>query len=204
MSAAEATRWDAPDFDGQPQKRLQPNTSSGAQSRLGPSVEELAQIESEARAEGFAAGKAEGLAAGEQEIRNLRHQLQLLINGFSKPLSDLDTEVAEALGELAVQIAGRLVQHHLEVHPEELAALAQTALSLVGDMRREAELRLNPADLNMLQAGGAQLDARLVADPTMKRGDVRVHTPTVRIDATLKARLESALNALRQSVEGGR
>lgn len=202
MSAAEATRWDAPEFQGQGSTRVQPDAKV-APNRLGPSVEELAQIENEARAEGFAAGKAEGLAAGEQEIRNLRQQLQVLINGFSKPLSDLDNEVAEALGELAVQIAGRLVQHHLEVHPEELSALAESALNLVGELRRDAEIRLHPADLNMLQAGGNSFDARLVADGTMKRGDVRIHTPIVRIDATLKARLDSALNAIRQATEGG-
>lgn len=201
MSAAEITRWDGPDFQGNT-KPAMATKSEAAPARLGPSVEELAQIENEARAEGFAAGKAEGLAAGEQEIRNLRQHLQVLINGFSAPLSELDSEVAEALGELAVKIAGRLVQHHLEVHPEELAALTTSALSLVGELRREAEVRLHPADLNMLQAGAVKLEARMVADNTMKRGDVRVHTPAVRIDATLQARLNSALNAIRQAAEG--
>ena len=200
MSTADATRWDAPDFAGTPRHRMPAGEASSQ--KIGPSVDELDRIENEARAEGFAAGKSEGLAAAEQEINELRQRLQHLINSFTTPMSDLDQEVAEALGELAVQIAGRLVQHHLEVHPEELAALAASALNLVRDMRRDAEIRLHPADLGLLQESDLSFEARLVADNSLQRGDIRVHTPVVRIDATLKARLSSALNALRQSTEG--
>lgn len=199
MSAADATRWNAPDFEGTPRNRVP--AGQPASPKLGPSVDELERIENEARAEGFAAGKAEGLAAAEQEMSELRQQLQHLINSFNTPMSELDHEVAEALGELAVQIAGRLVQHHLEVHPEELSALTASALNLVGEMQREAEVRLHPADLGLLQESEQSFKARLVADSSLQRGDIRVHTPVVRIDATLKARLSSALNAIRQSAE---
>ncbi len=191
--SAEAIRWQAPNLGGAAAAAAAPARAPG------PSVEELAAIEKAAREEGLAAGRAEGLAQGQAEVRRLTLQLQAVLNAFSRPLEQLDDEIESVLGELAVRIAGELLGRAYCAEPELLAELVRTALAQVGSTARDAEVHLNPADLNLLRQQLEAIEpARLVADPTLKRGELRVHSDLLRLDGTLAARLDSALAALQR------
>lgn len=160
---------------------------------------------SEGHAEGLAAGHAEGhaegLAAGQAEIRRLTAQIEGIVDNFSRPLARLEDEVVQALGDLAVRIAGALVGRAYQADPALLASLVQQALSTLGASQRPVQVRLHPDDLDCL-APLLELpaDTSLTADPNLARGDLRVHTESVRIDGSLQARLQAALNTLQQPV----
>ena len=64
-------------------------------------------------------------------------------------------------------------------------------------------VRLHPDDIQALAPMLAQVaGARLVPDPNLGRGDLRVHAEAVRIDGSLDARLRNALESvLRRSGE---
>jgi flagellar assembly protein FliH len=184
-----AVRWTAPGLATRP---VQPVVEVPAP----PSVEELEAIERAVREEGYARGHAEGLAAGQAEVRRLVAQIEGVLDGFTRPLARLDDEVADALAELAVRIAGSLLGPAYTADPALLADLVREALDAVGSSQREVELRLHPDDLGVLAPHLAGLDGvRLTNDSTLGRGELRLHGESVRIDGTVAARLQSVLDS---------
>jgi len=237
-AAATIVRWSVPELElGAAEsgavavEEIQPE-----QAPPPPTLEEIQAIQSQAReaghAEGFLDGQAQGFAQGEAQVRRLIAQIEGILDNFTRPLARLEGEVAAALGELAVRIAGHLTGRAYVAEPHLLAALVSAALAAVGEITRPVEVRLHPDDVKPLSFGergrggdaceplarvtserpacfagpdwGEGASARdnphqppanihLTPDPTLSRGDVRVHADTLRIDGTLNARLDVAL-----------
>lgn len=186
--AMEVVRWTAPGL------ALDHAPASAASAP--PSVEDLQALEQAAHAEGFARGHAEGLAAGQGDVRRMVAQIEGILDGFTRPLARLDGEVADALADLAVRIAGTLLGRAYAADPTLLADLVREALDTIGSSNREIELRLHPDDLGVLAPHLAGLDGvRLTNDSTLARGELRLHSESVRIDGTLATRLQSCLEA---------
>src|SRR5690606_584376 len=140
MSAATAphlqvVRWTAPDLET---ATLEPPAHEPEPEPIPqpPSVEELQALEEAAREEGYRngyeAGHAEGLATGEAEVRRTIAQMRGILDGFTRPLARLEGEVADALGDLAVRIAGTLLGRTYKADPTLLADLVREALDAVG------------------------------------------------------------------------
>ena len=204
MSAA--VRWLAPDLAAGP--RAAAEAVADVPVPRPPSLEEIQAIEEAARRDGYEAGLAqghqEGFAQGQAEVRRLAAQIEGILDNFSRPLVRLENEVVGALGELAVRIAGSLVGRAYDADPVLLSDLVGEALDAVGGTSREAEVRLHPDDIHALAPLLALVSgARLVPDPSLGRGDLRVHAESVRIDGTLEARLRGALETvIRKSGSG--
>jgi len=166
-----------------------------------PTLEEIQAIQDAARQEGreqgHAEGYADGQAQGQAEVRRLVAQIEGILDNFSRPLLRLEGEVVAALGELAVRVAGQLLGRAYEAEPALLQELVNEALEAVGGSSREVEVRLHPDDIAalapLLKLAPGQ---RLSPDPGLSRGDLRVHAESVRIDATLEARLRAALSTV--------
>jgi flagellar assembly protein FliH len=181
-------RWAAPELVPPPPQEPVQRT---------PSVEEVQAIEEAAHAEGYARGHAEGIAAGQAEVRRIAAQMEGILDAFTRPLARLDGEVGDALGNLAVRIAGTLLRRSYAVEPELLEALVREALELAGSDQRQVELRLHPEDLAMLNPQLVPKEGvRLSGDTTLARGDLRLHADSVRIDGSLSARLNAALQRI--------
>lgn len=189
-----AVRWTAPGLDALPV--VEPLVELPSP----PSVEALQAIEEAAHEQGYqdglARGHAEGFATGQAEVRRLIAQIEGILDGFTRPLSRLDDEVAEALAELSVRVAGSLLGPAYSADPALLADLVREALDAVGRSERDVELRLHPDDMGVLYPHLAGLDGvRLTNDSTLARGELRVHSESVRIDGTIAARLQAALES---------
>lgn len=180
---AAAIRWELPELS--------------APRKAPPKLEEIEAIEKAARDEGYARGHAEGHAVGMTEAKRIATQIGGLLDGFSRPLAQFDHEVETLIGELAVRIAGELVGQAYQTDPALLAQLVEQSLAVLGNERRNVEVRLNPTDLNLLKPLLAlPAEIKMVADTTLARGDVRCHADSMRIDATLMTRLQTAITAL--------
>lgn len=167
-----------------------------------PSVEDLQAIEQAAYQEGFERGHADGLATGQHEVRRMIAQMEGILDSFTRPLARLDGEVSDALADLATRIAGTLVGRAYQADPTLLADLVREALDSVGSNSRDVELRLHPDDLGVLMPHLTTLDGvRLTGDTTLARGELRLHSESVRIDGTLDARLRACLNAMLDSAK---
>ena len=190
-------RWAAPELAPPPPPPPQEPV------RHMPSVEELQAIEEAAHAEGYARGHAEGVAAGQAEVRRIAAQMEGILDAFTRPLARLDAEVGDALGDLAVRIAGALLRRSYAAEPALLEALVREALDLAGSDQRQVELRLHPEDLAMLSPQLVSLQGvRLAGDSTLARGDLRLHADSVRIDGSLSARLNAALQRIMAGAAG--
>ena len=162
--------------------------------------EGLQQGQSEGYAEGLAKGHAEGLAAAQAEMRRLIAQIEGIVDNFSRPLARLEDEVMQALGDVAVRIAGALVGRAYEADPALLASLVRQAVAAIGTAQRPLQIRLHPDDLDtLIPLLDLPTDCDLVPDTTLARGDLRVHAESVRIDGSLQARLAAALLAVQQA-----
>lgn len=195
-----AVRWLAPALDASAAP-APAAAEAPAELPRPPSLEEIQRIRDDAQreghAEGLAQGRAEGLAQAQAEMRRLAAQIEGILDNFSRPLARLENEVVAALGELAVRVAGGLVGRAYEAEPALLAELVAEAVDAVGGAAREVEVRLHPDDIASLTPLLALPDeTRLVADPALARGDLRVHAPSVRIDGSLEARLRGALDTV--------
>ncbi len=199
-------RWLAPDLAAGPRPAVE--TVADVPVPRPPSLEEIQAIEEAARRDGYEAGLAqghqEGFALGQAEVRRLTAQIEGILDNFTRPLARLEDEVTAALGELAVRIAGSLVGRAYDADPVLLSELVGEALDAVGGTSREVEVRLHPDDIHALAPLLALVSgARLVPDPSLGRGDLRVHAESVRIDGTLEARLRGALETvIRKSGSG--
>src|SRR5690606_21431035 len=158
-AAGGAVRWNAPGLVAVPVAAPSDPVPSP------PSVEELQALERAAHEEGYARGHAEGVAAGQADVRRMVAQIEGVLDGFTRPLARLAGEVAEALADLAVRIAGSLLGRAYRVDPTLLADLVREALEAVGSDTRELELRLHNDDFGVLAPHLAGLDGvRLAVD----------------------------------------
>ncbi|TWH16887.1 MULTISPECIES: FliH/SctL family protein [Pseudoxanthomonas] len=194
-------RWMAPELEVAPPPAPEPEVVEEVPLPVPPTLEEIQAIQDAAREEGYQAGFAQGhqdgFAQGQAEVRRLTAQIEGILDNFTRPLARLEDEVTAALGELAVRIAGSLVGRAYEADPALLSELVSEALDAVGGASREVEVRLHPDDIETLAPMLALVsEARLVPDPTLGRGDLRVHAEAVRIDGTLEARLRGALESV--------
>ncbi|MGD4914230.1 FliH/SctL family protein [Xanthomonas citri pv. citri] len=200
------TRWLAPDLQLAP-ALPEPDYEEPAMLEpvlRPPTLEEIQAIEDAAQHEGFARGHAEGFAQGQSEVRRLTAQIDGILDNFTRPLARLENEVVGALGELAVRIAGQLVGRAYQADPQLLADLVGEAVDAVGGAGREVEVRLHPDDITALLPHLAPSSTTRVApDMSLSRGDLRVHSESVRIDGTLDARLRAALETVMRKSGAG-
>lgn len=192
----DATRWRLPDLNPPPSQA----------SRPGPSLADIEAIERAAGEEGFARGLADGHAQGinqaQGEIRRLLAQLEGLIDSLARPLALCDAEVESVLAEIAVQVAGVLIGRQYEAEPELLAMLVHEAVRTATPGAREVDVRMHPDDLAVVRPmlpANEPILTRLTPDTSLARGDVRVHTESMRLDGTLATRLQAALASLRSA-----
>lgn len=198
---SDVVRWMAPDLNARPASAFvaeQAFVDEPSEPALQlPTLQEIQSLQDAARQEGAQQGHAEGFAQGQSEVRRLVAQIEGILDNFSRPLMRLEDDVVAALGELAVRVAGHLLGRAYQAEPTLLQELVNEALGITASGSRDVEVRLHPDDIAalspLLTLSPGQ---RLIADPALSRGDLRVHAESVRIDATLEARLRAALSAV--------
>jgi flagellar assembly protein FliH len=168
-------------------------------SRPAPTVEELDEMVRVAREEGWREGRAQGYADGMAQALAEQQRLAALCATLQRPVAELEEDVAQQLLELSVAIARAVSRVQLAWDSGALMEVVREALAMAGT-DRSVELRLHPGDVPRvalaLEAGGMDTLPRLVADPALAPGDVRVHGESLRLDATLDTRLAGVAAAL--------
>lgn len=184
-------RWVLPDIGRTAIAELAANAPEA------PTVQELAEIEAQARAEGFAAGHVEGLAAAQVDIRKQRAQLEALFEAAARPLQALDEQTEQALASLAMLVARRVLAGELRMAPELVLRAVQQAVAAVPTAGQGFRVHVHPQDLPLLQAA-ATTDSHwdCVADPQLVRGDCVVESARSHLDARVETRLAAVIDAV--------
>lgn len=169
-----------------------------------PTVEEWRAKIAEARKSGYQDGYRDGLVAldsfKQSFAQQLSGQIGHLVAAFDAQIGTLEARMAQAVARSAVLLARRVVRQELQARPELLVPLAEEAVQAVLLSARQILVRVHPEDLPLVEQGAAEVlearGARLVADPTVARGGVRVDSDAGSIDATLATRWAEAAAAL--------
>ncbi len=159
--------------------------------------EALQAVREEAFAEGLQAGSAQALDEVEQErsserelLRHLSIELRALHEDpqrFFEPLKRLAVRLAEELVRAELQVSGRVIHQLVRQSLEQLSVGADKAI-----------VNLNPDDLLRLQALGAPATAglRLLGDPDLRMGSVRVRYNETVVQDLIENRLEALVRPL--------
>ena len=170
-----------------------------------------------ARAEGYSAGWAQGRqAAGEREAARLAEldrqaaadraesveQLRTLLVGLADALRSGReqtlpewTEVADALADGALQLAGAALGRELRSVDTVVADSVRTALRILAEPS-DAVVHLHPDDAALV-AGTELPGVKVIADPRVAPGSLVTLTPAQRLRLDLPAALAAAEEVLR-------
>jgi flagellar assembly protein FliH len=164
------------------------------------------QIAANARAEGYETGYAEGVARAERELQDLFRFAETAVREIADTRTRIIEESEDALVELAVQVASKVLQTSLEIEPRHVTGVLRGALRKAY-VRDHVQVVCNPDDLALIEQASSDLAAQvgtlhnleLIGDRRITRGGVVVRTPGGDVDATL----ESQLDRLRHAMLGG-
>jgi flagellar assembly protein FliH len=157
-----------------------------------------------ARQAGYQDGYRDGLAALENFKTSFAQQATAqvgsLLDAFDRQTERLDAALADTLARTAVQLAQQVLRHQLTLEPQLVAGVAAEAVNAVLLSARHVVVHVHPQDLPMVAEGAeealAARGARLVADPSLARGDVLVESDVGHIDARVDVRWTQALSVL--------
>jgi flagellar biosynthesis/type III secretory pathway protein FliH len=154
------------------------------------------------RAEAFAQGEAAGRGAVQQEVGALAVRLANALAEASRQTQDELRAVELGLADLALAVAEKILGCEVASGRYDLVAILERALARVRD-KGEAVVHLNPHDLAAVEpataaAGEAVAACRLVADPTIPRGELVVETPGGRIVHSILGEVETVRRAIQE------
>ena len=152
--------------------------------------------------EGYQAGFAEGRAAGSEISRQEAGQLTALLTACANALESVEADVGQNLISLAIDIARQVLRSTLAAEPEKMLDAVRDILHDETDPQDKLQLRVNPADLELIQThltdDPALKNWRLISDDSIERGGCIAATARGDIDATLETRWQRITSALGQ------
>lgn len=158
-------------------------------------VEEIEALQKLAREEGY----QEGLKRGMADMQAKAKKLVDALNFAARPLQQLDDDVVKQLTELSITLARMLLKKECCTDATHIHALIQEALDFMPVSARQIRVRLNPADvalLNQSDIDTTKQDWTCVADKTVTQGGCVVESSTSHIDATVETRLQQLIDQL--------
>ncbi|MFM2263432.1 MAG: hypothetical protein RI959_2108 [Pseudomonadota bacterium] len=189
-----------------------PNQAPEPQTPELPPVD-LDALRQQAHEEGFAMGKQAGAEETRKALegplkRQMQNQSQMLaqvLKNAQLQLEHLEQQLADQILELACDLARQVVRRELSQPLEPLKAVVQEALALAMQDQHAATLRLNPADLALMQNDLAQAigehAVRVVPDPQLSSGSCKLETAQGTVDGTVERRWARAVSNLGLQVE---
>ncbi|OUL99238.1 flagellar assembly protein FliH [Variovorax sp. JS1663] len=173
--------------------------------RLAARTEGRAEGHREGLALGRAEGHAEGLAAGLAAASAHAEQLRALAASLPAALRHAESELADAILTLSLDIARQVVHRTLRAEPEWVLPLVQDLLHAEPALQGEPRLMLHPEDVALVKNSlGNELQAagwHIRPDDTLARGGCRVQSASGEMDASLETRWKHVTAALNRDVD---
>lgn len=156
------------------------------------------------KTQGLAQGHAEGLQQGLDQAlaeQNRRvAQLDAMLTSTEQALSQLDTQVAQSIVDLALRLARQVVQSTVAARPEALVDTVRELLQPQEGQLSWIRLHAHPDDHEVLAQYFRSLPApppwQLLADESVTPGGCLLETSLGQIDATLQTRWQRVIGGL--------
>lgn len=149
-------------------------------------------------------GRRDGFAEGQEAVRRERVQSSQRVDRALAELrarfSDLEANGADAVFELALEVARQVVRREVAVDRDAVLPALREAVAAVIDEQTNPRVHLNPDDLQAiaheLEADGLLKGCRFIPDAGIAPGGCRVETAQCEVDATLETRWRRVMAAL--------
>jgi flagellar assembly protein FliH len=177
------TAWKADSFD----------TPGGtSQRRKLPTAGEIEAIERRAYEEGYRSGIAEA----QQEAKRIAGLLQTL----SGAIEAMESDLAESVVTLAVELSRQMVRGALAVRPEVVLPVVREAIESLVESEQRNLLLVNARDADLVRRHLADELAKtgwtVVVDDGVEAGGCRIESAQGDVDATLAERWKQLLSTL--------
>ena len=172
----------------------------------------LQQAHEDALAQGHAEGEEQGRSEAVREWqqrmddyvagegRSVAQRMDQLVATLDTGLSELQQKMAQEVLQLACDIARQVVRQELSSNPQALLPVVREALDMLVAEGRPAVVRLNPQDMEVLEAPlreeFGQGKVQWQADAAIASGDCRIESGGSVIDGSLDKRWRRAVAAL--------
>lgn len=207
------TQWKFGAVDGSDSFSSESETESPALPEQ-PVVDEAAQLAlvqqacDDAYAQGFAQGQAETALEWQRRLddyvaqqgQELAQSLLAVSKSMDSSMAGMQQKMAQDVLSLACDIARQVVRQELSSNPQALLPAVREAVAMLIAEGRPAVVRLNPADLAVvqqpLQAMTDGATVQWLPDAAVPQGDCLVESGGTVVDASVSTRWERAVAAL--------
>ncbi len=172
---------------------------------------EADDIKKKAHKEGYAVGEEKGIAAGEKagveearlEWQSLMQETEMLINELQTSRMALLKSSEEEMVRLVLAMTRRVIKAESSVKPEIVLRNIDAAINKISDVDKIV-LRINMKDKSMAEAHKERLlkrlsgltELRIIEDPSLAPGGVRIETGVSTIDATIESQADELEKSL--------
>lgn len=165
-------------------------------------------LRQEGYAEGFVQGQAQARLEAQRQINEFidqqgqeaARQFAGLIESVRAQLDDAEQMAAQGVLALACELAQQVLRHEIAVNPNALLPVVREALGALFTDSKNALVKLNPLDLDMLQdtlqAEFPNLLLTLQADPAVTRGGCLIESAGTVVDGGVEKRWSRAVGRL--------
>lgn len=162
-----------------------------------PAADTAAELNA-ARKRGYDEGYAKGMAAAQTQAAGIAGELRALLEAMASPFRDSEAVLLRELLDLTERICRAVIGRELAGGAGIEDVLAN-ALAALGSSSVAVELTLHPLDAALLRKTGVLQDQTFTVrqSDAMQRGGVQLRAGASFVDASVEARLETALDALR-------
>lgn len=159
---------------------------------------DLAVVEREAFAQGFAQGERAGAQAAAARTDQVLRRLAQTIEELTALRVEILQKTERQVVQLAVAMAKRIVHREISLDADLIAAMARVALERMGEVAN-ATIRLHPDDYAATAGAGGHAGTgvvQVVADPAVRRGGCLVRSDFGLIDISADAQIAELSTAL--------
>jgi flagellar assembly protein FliH len=153
---------------------------------------ERERVEREAYQRGFAEGKKLGQEQSAAEVQPVMERLSRCLAELSALRPGMRREAEKDLVKLSIAIARRVLHRELTLDPESIEGLIKVALDRL-ESRELCTVRIHPdqeaAMRVLLERFSNAHKIEIIADKSLRLGDVLLETPHGSIDASVDAQL---------------
>nr|WP_320133710.1 FliH/SctL family protein [uncultured Holophaga sp.] len=175
--------------------------------KLQAAEQQAQEIAQKAYEEGFAAGQAEGRTFGESQYKGYMARFDTHLRELASTLSLLRHASRDEILAMAMAMAEYLAAQQIERSPHSVMPLLQTLLAThpfpgTGEGQTAMQAFLHPKDLELLPTWELENPGiRLMEDPSLSRGSLRLESADGVLDATLERRRQRLLELVERSRE---
>jgi flagellar assembly protein FliH len=203
-----AARWDFANVDAAALLLEQRRQEREAQEQMEAYAQ---QVRTEAYAEGVKQGRAQLQRETQEQMtafmaqqgREASEQFASLVTATQQGLDAAEQMAAQAVLELACDLARQVLRREVETQPDILLPVIRESIGMLFADARVVQIRLHPQDLEVLQAelreAYPNLTLQLQPDPSLTRGGCLVESGGTIIDGRLEKRWARAVARLGQS-----